>query len=51
MSQEDSAHPRVSGENRPRPIARNRRYGSSPRERGKPALDTEDVSARGLIPA
>ena len=45
------AHPRVCGENIPRPPRSIRSRGSSPRVRGKPSETTRTVRIAGLIPA
>ena len=48
---ESRAHPRVCGENQAAVPPEARQDGSSPRVRGKPALDADRVEVRGLIPA
>ena len=45
------AHPRVCGENRPRPCRMFSCAGSSPRVRGKPREDPQAGAPAGLIPA
>ena len=48
---ETAAHPRVSGENQGPQGAQGEQGGSSPRERGKPAVACRITDGAGLIPA
>ena len=45
------AHPRACGENPSAPSRSSPAGGSSPRVRGKPRVDINEATARGLIPA